>query len=320
MSSRIKLQHHVTTVVRSVQRETEGISRYELADPDDWELPPFAAGAHITLYLPNGMARPYSLCGSPRVRNRYWIAVQRQEQGRGGSLEIHRRLQVGSIVPVSLPSNDFSLARAASGHLLIAGGIGITAVLSMAEELASAGDQFRMHFTARSAAEMAFRDYIRRSHWAARVQLYFSGEPGGQRLNIDTILSGLQPGEHVYCCGPASMLDAFTQASRSLSPEITHVERFAGLTSPSGPHFTVALAKSGIDVPVAPGESIVEALRRAGVEIGTSCEAGVCGTCKVRYLSGLPEHRDLVLSSTQRQRYMLPCVSRCIGERLVIDL
>jgi vanillate O-demethylase ferredoxin subunit len=315
----LRLQHHITTVVVSKRMETDKIAVYELADPDNWQLPPFAPGAHINLYLPNGFVRPYSLCGVSASNRRYWIAVQREDSGRGGSMAVHQYLTLGTVVPVSLPKNDFSLSPVASQHMLIAGGIGITPILAMAEELANRGQAFSLHYAARSPRAMAFLDHIQSSFWRDRAHFYVSSE--GTPLDLQSLLASRPIGEHVYCCGPTRLINDVLGVTAGWDPGAVHIERFGGgSTAPHGRHFTVTLSGSRREVQVVPGETIVEALRREGVDIPTSCEAGVCSTCKVRYLAGSPDHRDLVLSHEQRQQYMLPCVSGSLGDSLILDL
>jgi ferredoxin-NADP reductase len=316
----LNLHHHVTTVVRSMHRETERITAYELADPDDWDLPPFTPGAHLDVRLGNQLVRTYSLCGDPAQRNRYHIAVQREEQGRGGSVVLHRELNIGSIVPVSLPRNHFPLASGASRHVMIAGGIGITPFLSMMSELRRRGERFILHYCAKTPETMAFRESLARGADDDAIHLYYRSAEG-RGLSVTQILHSIEVGEHVYCCGPSSLVTEVLERTSGRDPTTVHIERFgAGPRIAAQRGLTVELQRSARRVEVPPGETILESLRNAGVAIDSSCEAGVCTSCKVRYLGGTPIHRDLVLSAEQRREFMLPCVSGCSSPHLVLDL
>jgi ferredoxin-NADP reductase len=318
----LKLAHHITTVVRSVRRETDRITVYELADPDGWELPPFTPGAHLDVRLPSGTVRTYSLCGDCVQSDRFWVAIQREDCTRGGSQELHRWLQVGTIVPVSLPRNHFPLAASAPHSVMIAGGIGITPFLSMIASLWRSGGRFTLHYCARTPAEMAFRDFLREAPYRDWVRFYFSRVASSPRLDVAQIVADASEQEPIYCCGPRSLVDEVLERTSGRAPDRVRVERFgaAGRPAISGESLTVALERSGRLVQVIAGETILEALRKADVDIDSSCEAGVCTSCKVRYLEGVPIHRDLVLSADQRRQFMLPCVSGCSSSRLVLDL
>jgi ferredoxin-NADP reductase len=317
----LKLHHHVTTVVRSMHRETERITAYELADPDDWDLPPFTPGAHLDVRLANQLVRTYSLCGDPSERNRYHIAVQREEQGRGGSRELHRQLKIGAILPVSLPRNHFPLATGASRHVMIAGGIGITPFLPMMSELRRRGERYILHYGAKTPDAMAFRDRLAHGASDDPIHLYYSRSADGRRLSLAQILQSIEVGEHVYCCGPSGLVAEVLERTSGRDPDTVHIERFGpGPRIAAEQGLTVELQRGARRVEVPPGETILEALRNAGVAIDSSCEAGVCMSCKVRYLAGTPIHRDLVLSAEERRQFMLPCVSGCSSQHLVLDL
>lgn len=313
-----KLLHRVTTVVRRVERLTTDVSAFELADPDDWELPPFTAGSHIDVHLPSGAVRQYSLFGDPGETKRYRIAVQRNEAGRGGSVELHHTLEKGTVVPVSLPRNHFPLVPAAH-HLLIAGGIGITPLLAMAQALDAAGQSFELHYLSRTPRGSAFHDVL--EPWVARgVAHHHFSRTGAGRFDVAGALDALAPDAHVYCCGPAGLIAAVVAEAARRSIDRVSVEAFTSTVARGDAAFTVELARSGRTVPVASGQTILEALRGASVEIPASCEAGVCLECRTRVLAGTPVHRDIVMSAADRREFMTPCVSGCAGDRLVLDL
>lgn len=313
--------HRVTTVVREIRRESDRVVSFTLADPDDWELPPFAPGAHIDVHLPNGAVRQYSLHGSPHERNRYRFAVQREEGGRGGSILLHGGVREGDTLLVSLPRNHFPLAEGASRHVLIAGGIGLTPILAMADELRRRGEPFEMHVCSRSRADLPFRERVDDLVRAGLATVYTTRDGQGPRLDLDRLAQRAEPGAHLYCCGPERMISAFLAASAGRDPGTVHVEHFgAAALAPGDAAFTVELARSKRSIPVAAGTTILTALREAGVEIVASCEGGVCLTCKTRYLAGAPIHRDLVMKPAERREYMTPCVSGCASDTLVLDL
>jgi ferredoxin-NADP reductase len=313
--------HRVTTVVRDMRRENAGIVTLTLMDPDGWPLPPSQPGAHIDIHLTNGAVRQYSLCGDPADFTRYRIAVQREADGRGGSILLHGETRVGDTLLVSLPRNHFALAAPGHRHILVAGGIGLTPLMSMVEELRRRGDAFELHVCLRSRADMPFRDWLEPLERQGLARIYATRDPEGSRLDLDALVGGAPANAHVYCCGPARMIDAVLAAASGRPAETVHVEHFgAARIPPGGEAFTVELARSKRSIPVAAGMTILEALRESGVEIEASCEGGVCLTCKTRYLEGAPIHRDLVMKPADRREFMTPCVSGCATRRLVLDL
>jgi ferredoxin-NADP reductase len=315
-----KLIHRVTTVVRLIRRVADDVLSFELADPDDWELPPFTAGAHIDVHLPNGAVRQYSLHGDPAEANRYRIAVKREAAGRGGSACLHRDVAEGDILPVSLPRNHFPLA-AAPHHVLIAGGIGITPFLSMLPVLAASGDTFELHYCTRTPAATPFLEQLAPLAAAGRVRHHFSRGDASARLDIAALIARVPADAHVYCCGPAAMIYAVQEAAGPDFADRLHAELFGSANgTPGDSDFTVELARSDRRISVPRGQTMLAALREAGVEIDASCEAGICLDCKTRYLSGTPVHRDLAMRAADRAEFITPCVSGCAGPSLVLDL
>jgi ferredoxin-NADP reductase len=320
----LKLAHHITTTVRSITQATPRIRLFELADPDDWDLPAFKPGAHIDVRLANAMVRSYSLCGDAAEANRYRIAVLREPTGRGGSVFMHDHLREGDILPVSLPRNRFPLAPDAARLTMIAGGIGITPFLPMMHALRRDQRAFALHFCVRSVGEAPFLEHLNRLCPPGSLHLYFSRQAGVSKLDLRHLLRDRTPDEHVYCCGPARLIDAVLNLTQDRDPNTVHVERFGASDRPAhandGRELIVELYRSGREIRVLPQETILQALRSADVAIDSSCEAGVCTSCKVRYLAGSPVHRDLVLTTEDRRQFMLPCVSGCADSRLVLDL
>ncbi len=314
---------HVMTVVRAKRRVAERVLEITLADPDDWELPPFAPGAHIDVHLPGGIVRQYSLCGDPREGSRYRLGILLQAAGRGGSRALHDAVAVGDVLPVSLPRNHFPLAADAQRHMFIAGGIGITPFLSMAHALGAAGSDFHLYACARNRETAPFIDDLRPLLASGQASTYYGGGDPRGGLDLRALLAVSQPGTHVYCCGPIGMMEAVAAAAAGWPAETVHFERFQPpgevLPAQEAP-FSVRLSRSDRMIPVAPGQSIARALLQHGVALDVSCEAGTCGACRTRYLEGEPEHRDLVLRPHERARYIMPCVSGCLSSHLVLDL
>lgn len=306
--------------VKSATWEAPGIISYELRAPDGAPLPPFTAGAHIDLHLANGLIRSYSLVNPQAERQRYVIAVQKDRATRGGSKWVHEQLRVGDLVTVSAPRNNFPLAEEAPHSVLFAGGIGITPIMSMLERLTTLGRSWELHYCARTRAGAAF---VERLAGRPEVRFNFDEEPGGALLDIAAIVRGARPGTHFYCCGPLPMLETFEAITASLAPERVHVEYFAAKEPPAhAGGFTVVLAKSGREIAIPAGKTILDALLEAGVEVPYSCKEGVCGTCETRLLEGVADHRDLILTKEEHaaNRSMMICCSGAKSERLVLDL
>jgi len=306
--------------------EAEGICSFELVSADGAPLPSFAAGSHVDVQVPGGPTRQYSLCNDPAETHRYLIAVLRDAASRGGSSAMHDRVNVGDLLTISAPKNHFALAHDAASHLLLAGGIGVTPLLCMAERLAIVGAPFEMHYCTRSPARTAFAARIGASGYAPQVHFHHDDGPAPQRLDIAALLAAPPAGRHLYVCGPQGFMDAVLASARAQGwPEDRiHYEFFGATPAPAGGDgaFEVMLASSGRVIPVAADRSIVQALADAGVTVATSCEQGVCGTCLTRVIDGLPEHRDLYLTPEEQAAndQMLPCCSRARSPRLVLDL
>ena len=305
--------------------EAQDICSFELVAADGGVLPAFSAGAHVDVHLGDALVRPYSLCNDPRERHRYLIAVLREPASRGGSAAMHA-LREGQEITISEPRNHFALARDAQSHLLLAGGIGITPVLAMAEHLAVEGAAFEMHYCTRSVDRTAFMQRLRAAVFAPQVQFHHDDGPAAQKLDIATLVATPQVGRHLYVCGPTGFMEAVLSAARSAgwAESSLHREYFVGpaAATDGGSAFDVQLASSGALIRVKANQSVVAALAAAGVQLPVSCEQGVCGTCVTRVLDGTPEHRDLYLTDEEHARgdCFTPCCSRALSPRLVLDL
>ena len=306
--------------------EAEGICSFELQAVDGRPLPAFGAGSHVDVQVPGGIVRQYSLCNDPGETHRYLIAVLKDAASRGGSAAMHERVKEGDTLTISAPTNHFALAHDAGEHLLLAGGIGITPLLCMAERLAVTGADFELHYATRSRARTAFVDRIAASSFAPRVHFHFDDGDAAQRLDLAQLLAAPRPGRHLYVCGPQGFMDAVLAGARAAGwpePQL-HWEFFGAAPADTANDggFEVQLASSGRVIMVAKDQSVAQALEAAGVIVPTSCEQGVCGTCLTRVLAGEPDHRDLYLTPEEQaaNEQFTPCCSRAKSPRLVLDL
>lgn len=313
--------------IESVTLEADGIKVYELRPRDGDSLPPFTAGAHVDLFLSNGLVRAYSLCNVQTERHRYVIAVSKDPNSSGGSKLIHENAKRGDELRISVPRNNFPLDDSAHHSVLIAGGIGITPIWSMLQRLNQIEKSWELHYCVRTRANAAFLKSIgqlKRSS-AASINLNFDHEPGGTLLDIGFLINRHRSSErtHFYCCGPAPMLRAFEQATHSIAPERVHTEYFTGRDTPATTGgFVVVLARSGRRIEVPNGRTILQTLLDDGLDIPNRCTQGTCGTCETGVLKGIPDHRDSVLNELERakNKTMMICCSGCMGEELVLDL
>lgn len=306
--------------------EAEEISSFELVDKNGEALPAFAAGSHIDVLLPGGITRQYSLCNDPAERDRYVIAVLKDASSRGGSLAMHEQVHEGDSLLISAPRNHFHLAHDAPRHLLLAGGIGVTPLLCMAERLAVIGSDFEMHYCTRSPQRTAFLPRITQSEFANKVHFHFDDGDSQQKLDFEALLTCQAADTHLYVCGPKGFMDAVLGTARShgWAEERLHYEFFAAEPVKVGDNasFEVKLASSGRVVIVPADRSVAQALADAGVDVPISCEQGICGTCITRVLEGEPDHRDLYLSPEElaKNDQFLPCCSRSKSRMLVLDI
>jgi vanillate O-demethylase ferredoxin subunit len=315
----------IEVVVTSRNNEALGICSYELTCAQGQPLPAFSAGAHIDVHLPGGLVRQYSLCNHPQERHRYLIGVLKDEASRGGSHSLHEQVMQGQRLHISEPRNLFALVPQAERSLLFAGGIGITPILCMAEQLAADGADFELHYCARSSERAAFVQRLKNSPFADRVHLHFD-EQAETRLDAARVLAQPQAGQHLYVCGPAGFMQHVLQSATAQGwPDAQlHREYFAAApvdTSADGV-FSVKLASTGQVYEVPADKSVVQVLQSHGIEVAISCEQGVCGTCLTGVLEGVPEHRDMYLTEQEQAAndQFTPCCSRAKSALLVLDL
>ncbi|MGU7783274.1 PDR/VanB family oxidoreductase [Burkholderia sp. PU8-34] len=312
--------------VSDVRTCSHDVKLFELTPLGTENVPDFEPGSHVDIALPTGIVRSYSLVNGPDVRDRYRIAVKREPLGRGGSTWLHDHVALGTVLQVSQPRNAFPLDVSATHSVLIAGGIGITPILSMIQMLEALGRPWTLHFAAASSSSAPMLDEVLALGCASHVgtvRASIKDFPNAVKLDLDTIVREAPAQSHFYCCGPARMLEAFDAATVSTPTHRVHSERFLSDKTAASDHaFKVKLAISDREVLVSAGQTIVEALRTAGISVPTSCEQGVCGACETRVISGIPDHRDLVLTSDEQARndIMMLCCSGSKSDLLVLDL
>ncbi len=284
---------------------------FELVSPDGAALPPYAPGAHVDLHMPGGIVRQYSLARPWREGQGYLVGIKLDAGTRCGSRFMLNEARVGQTFKISAPRNNFPLHEDAPHTVLIAGGIGITPIWCMAQRLEQIGASFELHYAVRTPADAALAKAT-----------HLDAEAGGV-LDIARIVQAAPRDAHLYCCGPGPMLAAFEAASAGWPEGQVHVEYFsAPPPEPLEGGFVVVLARSGRELVIPPGSTILEEVRAAGIEAVSSCEQGVCGACETRVLEGLPDHHDHILSPAERRenKTMMICCSGALSDRLVVDL
>ncbi|HWU23031.1 MAG TPA: cytochrome P450/oxidoreductase [Nocardioides sp.] len=306
--------------VAARREAADGIVELTLADPSGAPLPSWTAGAHIDLVLSPTLTRQYSLCGSAADESSWKVGVLRDPHSRGGSAYVHEKLTEGATVRVRGPRNHFPLV-ASPRYQFIAGGIGITPILAMIEAAVARGAEWSLLYGGRSRASMAFLDLLEGDD---RVTVWPQDDKG--LLDLESVLGTPQPDTLVYCCGPGPLLDAVEEGCAAWPDGSLHLERFAAkaVVAPEDAldSFEVECSRSGVTVTVPEGTSIFDAVEGAGVDVLGSCMEGICGTCEVDVVEGTPDHRDSILSKTERERgdTIMLCVSRSLSKKLVLDV
>ena len=317
--------------VDALRDEAQDIRSFSISRLDGLPFDAYEPGAHIDVTSPAGITRQYSLCGDPERRDAQIFAVKKEQASRGGSRSLHDEVVAGMELSVSAPRNLFQLASEAGEHVLIAAGIGITPLLSMAYRLLRQRARFKLHYFARSSGQAAFLAQLNAPPFAKHVEVHLQVPRDALDQTLHTCISKVEDGAHLYTCGPAPFMERVVHvASDYLPEEAIHLERFGAqhevTASASGDagqdSFEVRLAKTGGAVEVKSGQTIVEALAQIGIEVDTSCGEGVCGTCMVPVAGGEPEHRDHCLSKAERasNSVICCCVSRSRTPVLVLDL
>ncbi len=318
--------------IADYRAEARDVVVLELRRSDGAPLPPFEPGAHLDVRLPNGLVRPDSLANDSRECDRYVIGVLREtpDHGHGGSEYVHRMLAVGSELHISEPQNNFALDPDASAYRFVAGGIGITPILSMLQWCRANWRPWCLVYAARNRCRSAFYEVLHvLDDDGTHVRWHFDDEAGGH-LDVADALAGLVPGELVYCCGPRPLMSGVREHLGD-RPGVGRFESFltpeanpanAGAAASRDGAFTITLRKSGRSLEVPPDKSILEVLEANGFSVPFSCREGECGTCVTKVCEGTPEHRDYVLSDAERASngMMCLCVSRALTPGLTLDL
>lgn len=313
-------------IVGHKNKEAEGIYSYELVALDGTSLPPFSAGSHVDVHLPNGLVRQYSLYNSPDDHQRYQIAVLLDPASRGGSSAMHDLVQTGSCLRISEPRNLFPLEGAATKSILFAGGIGITPILCMAERLTQAGARFELHYCSRTEDRTAFVERLRSSPFSEHVHLHFDDGDSAQKLSTEAVLASVDPQDHLYVCGPGGFMEFVLNEARRYgwTENQLHREYFSAAVTAKDDDgsFEVELASSGTSYFIPADRSVAEVLIEAGIDIPLSCEQGICGTCMTRVIQGIPDHRDMFMTESEHavNNQFTPCCSRSRTPLLVLDI
>ena len=319
-------KHAITrvVVVERVTRVTDDILQLRLASPDGQPLPRWTPGSHIDIECGSpDVTRQYSLCGDPAETHVLEIAVLREPEGRGGSMWVHEHVQAGDRLKIRGPRNHFRLDESAARLILIAGGIGITPIAAMARRAKALGIHYALHYSGRKRSTMAFVPELEALH-GDRLSIY-AGDEGG-RNDFRALLGQVIPGARVYACGPVRMLSALEEVCAGWPEDALRVEHFVstmGTLDPAREHaFDVELRDSGITLTVPADRTVLQVLRAANIDIQSDCEEGLCGSCEVRVLDGRIDHRDVVLTRSEREAHtrMMTCCSRAIGRKLVLEL
>ena len=314
----------ISARIEAKSEAAEDIRVLDLVSADGASLPTYSAGAHIDLEIRPGLIRQYSLCEAPEGADFYRIAVLKDPSSRGGSIAVHEALTQGQVVRIRTPRNHFELVEGVSESILLAGGIGITPLLSMADHLHAKGEGFHLHYCARSRSKMAFADRLASGAYADRVSLYLDDEPEQPSLDLKQALGQPAAGRQVYVCGPTGFIDWVFKEARALGwPDSQLKREYFSADEPvqqdGDESFVVQINSTGARYEVPAGRAITQVLAEQGIEIPVSCQQGVCGTCITKVLQGEPDHRDLVLMGDEMDE-IAPCCSRSKTPVLVLDL
>lgn len=308
--------------VSKAEAMTPDVTKYEFRSLDGADLPALEAGAHIDVVVSPEFFRQYSLSGDPANPATYQIGVLREDEGRGGSKQMHRIFNEGRKVWISRPINHFPLEEDASRTLLMGGGIGVTPMIAMAHRLHALGRDFALHYSCGRRADAGYLDDLARAPWADKVHYHFSDE--GSRADLNAVLGTYAPGAMLYTCGPERYMSAVLETGEALGwPEdALRREYFSAPEQPEWQNhdFTLRLARSGRDVLVRADQTPTEALAAVGVHIDVKCSDGICGVCKCGVINGAVEHRDFVLGPKQRANAMILCSSRAAEPDGVVEI
>lgn len=318
MTQRIKV------LINAIKDQALNIKTYELVSPDGASLPPFTPGAHIDFFLPNKLIRQYSLSNSAEEKNRYVVGIQKEEQGRGGSRLIHDQFKVGDEIEISSPRNHFQLDETAQRYKLIAGGIGITPIMSMARRLKAIGKPFQLYYACRNEQRAAFIEELKSTELSKHVVLSYDDVHGP--LNTLALFGRPEPNVQIYCCGPSGLMDAVKSATSSWPEGSVRFEHFS-TSEDTGPQedddsFEVIIQSTGRVFKIPADKSILSVLEENGIFIEHACCEGICGTCETGLIDGEADHRDMILTEAEKQenKQIMICCSRAKTSPLTLDL
>jgi ferredoxin-NADP reductase/predicted pyridoxine 5'-phosphate oxidase superfamily flavin-nucleotide-binding protein len=308
--------------ITGIYQLTPRVRAYQLRHPLGDVLPKVSAGSHLSvpILLADGTAstRQYSINSSQD--NYYEIAVLLDAEGNGGSRFVHENYQLGMALHCGLPRNDFALHNDERPTVLIAAGIGITPIMSMAKTLKQAERIFQFHYIGRTLKEMAYVESLQQE-FGEQLNTYNSAQ---QAVNLNTLMANVAHDAVFYVCGPERLIKGVQEAAIQLGIAASRIrfERFSSPTSNSPQRIEVELRRSGKTIHVNSDQSILSAVEAAGVKTLSECRVGNCGTCAVKVIEGVPQHLDSALSERERTlgKKMCICVSRACSSKLVLDL
>ena len=310
--------------ISKAEAMTANVTKYEFTAWDGSALPTWTAGGHLDIVVTPDFLRQYSMSGDPADTTKYQIGVLREDEGRGGSLMMHKIFNKWRRVFISKPINHFELVEEASKTFLMGGGIGITPMIAFAHRLYALGHPFELHYSASKQDGAGYVDDLKAMPWAKHLRFHFSDQ--NTRADLDKILKGYKDGWHVYTCGPDRYMEGVVQAAarQGFPEEARHLEYFSAPEQPDYVNhgFTVTLAKTGKELAVNADETLADVLNANGIPIDVKCSDGICGVCKCGLLEGDVEHRDYVLSNSQRESEIITCQSRAADAdgHIVINL
>lgn len=315
----------LTVQVNNIEMQGQNIALIDLCSPDNTKLPDIKAGAHIDIYLGEDLVRQYSLCHDPLDNSYYRIGVLKEPKSRGGSIAIHA-LNIGDKIQISHPKNLFELYDKAEHSILIGGGIGITPMMSMAYQLHHQNRSFEIHYCSKNRKNSAFVNELKSPKFEKKLQTYFREDGSSHRDTLPSHLQNIKNKDltHIYICGPKAFMDWVTEQAKNANfkSKNIHIEYFQAELEIAGEAFEVFAKKSGLTIPVAADESILDALKRHNISVTTSCEQGICGACLCDVIEGIPDHRDLYLTDEEKEYndIMAICCSRAKTNKLTLNI
>lgn len=312
-------------IVHDIEQITARVKRFTLVSPTGDPMPAFTGGSHIIVQMQDGEQRysnAYSLMSSPLDTTSWQIAVRLESPSKGGSRFMHEQVRTGDTLTISTPNNLFAIEPRAHKHLLLAGGIGITPFLSHIPQLEQQQENWQLHYCCHDNENSAFVDELSTAPWHHRVNVHVSAL--GNRLDLARLFADIEPGTHIYTCGPAALNTAVKAAAElhEVPASQLHFEQFT-TEDKDGDEFTLVLARSGQEFTVPKDMTILQVIENnKAAKVECLCREGVCGTCETMILEGEADHRDQYFSDEEKasQQSLLICCSRAKGKRLVLDL